>query len=100
MPVADTRRMWNQIHLITQCLRVRSRGVVQASGLLGESFPDSDGAACSWAGPNPDPEASHQPGREELQWQLDAARAEAEGWRALHAQLHAFCIDQLLPAPS
>ena len=76
------------------------RGVVQASGLLGEDFPGADGAACSWAGPDPDPAPTQQPGLEELQCQLDAARAAAEGWRALHTQLHAFCVDQLLPAPS
>ena len=89
------------ICLPTTCLLCGwSRGVVQASGLLGESFPDSDGAASSWAGPSPSPAPTQQPDREELQRQLVAARAEAEGWRTLHAQLHAFCVDQLLPAPS
>ena len=77
-----------------------SRGVVQASGLLGDDFPDADAAACSWAGPDPDPAPTQQPSREELQRELDAACAEAEGWRVLHTQLHAFCVDQLLPAPS
>ena len=100
MPSAHIRSSSRDAHIVTHCLCEWGRGVVRASGLLGEDFPDSDSAACSWAGANPDPTATQQPGREELQRQLDAARAEAEGWRALHAQLHAFCVDQLLPAPS
>lgn len=75
------------------------RGISRASGLFGdEGASDSSGVGPSGAGLSSEP--SQQPDRAALLRELEAARAEAEGWRALHSQLHAFCVDQLLPAPT
>lgn len=74
-----------------------------ASGLLGNgSFGPGPADSAAGACPNPDPcaVAMDQPERALLLRELEAARAAAEGWRALHAQLHAYCVDQLLPAQS
>ncbi len=94
-PAASLPRAWPSLRRLG-----RRRGIVSACGLLADDAADDGGAA---AGPGPAGRgegAELQPERAELQRQLAAARAEADGWRALHAQLHAFCVDQLLPAPS
>ena len=75
------------------------RSIARASGLLGdEDVSDSSGVGPS--GTDLSSEPSQQPDRAALLRELEAARAEAEGWRALHSQLHAFCVDKLLPAPT
>ena len=78
----------------------RRRGIVSACGLLADDPADGGAAAVGPALAGRSEGADQQPDQAELQRQLAAARAEADGWRALHAQLHAYCVDQLLPAPS
>ena len=58
--------------------------------------PGSD--MCANAAPSNGLGSADATKRAELEQQLADARAEAERWRILHAQLYSFCVDCVIPA--